>query len=98
MQTNANKRAQTQTNADFRLSEKGSKIKHRQDTILFKIITRMKLLSSNHLGDCSYSFQGSSEIICITVTVCLFFLQNAVTGNKSLQEFSRISGSYSYMT
>ena len=42
-------------------------------TILAKIITRMKLLVSNDLGDCSYSLQGSSELISITVTVSLFF-------------------------
>ena len=42
-------------------------------TILFKIISRMKLLFSNYLGDYSYSFQGSSELISITVTVSLFF-------------------------
>ena len=41
-------------------------------TILLKIITRMKLLFSNYLGDYSYSFQGSSELISITVTVSLF--------------------------
>ena len=49
-------------------------------------------------GDCSYSFQGSSELIRITVTVSLFLLQNAVTGNGSPQEFPRIFGNYSYMT
>ena len=38
-------------------------------TILFKIITRMKLLFSNYLGDYSYSFLGFSELIRITVTV-----------------------------
>ena len=43
-------------------------------TILFKIITRMELLFSNYLGDYSYSFQGSSELITITVTVSLFLL------------------------
>ena len=42
-------------------------------TILCKIITRMKLLFSNYLGGYSYSFQGSSELISITVTVSLFF-------------------------
>ena len=42
-------------------------------TILFKIITRMKLLFSNCLGGYSYSFQRSSELISITVTVPLFF-------------------------
>ena len=42
-------------------------------TILFKIITRMKLVFSNYLGD--YSFQRSSEIICITVTVSLFYIR-----------------------
>ena len=64
---------------------------------LFKIITRMKLLFSNYLGDYSYSFQGSSEIISITVTVSLFFLQNGVTGKKSPREFPSIFGNYSYM-
>ena len=66
-------------------------------TILFKIITRMKLLFSKYLGDYSYSFQGSSELISITVTVSLFFLQNGVTGNNFPQEFPRIFGNYSYM-
>ena len=66
-------------------------------TILVKIITRMKLLFSNRLGDYSYSFQGSSELISITVTISLFFLPNGVTGNNSPQEFSRVSGNYSYM-
>ena len=42
-------------------------------TIFFKIITRMKLLFSIYLGDYSYSFQGSSELISITVTVSWFF-------------------------
>ena len=57
---------------------------------LFKIITRMKLLFSNYLGDYSYSFQGSSEfLISITVTVSLFFLQNGVAGNNSPQEFPK---------
>ena len=42
-------------------------------TILFKRITRMKLLFSNYLGDYSYSFQGSSNSISITVTISLFF-------------------------
>ena len=41
-------------------------------TILFTIITRMKLLFSNCLGDCSYSCQGSFKLISITVTVSLF--------------------------
>ena len=60
-------------------------------TILFKIIARTKLLFSNYLGDYSYSFQGSSELITITVTVSLFFLQNGVTGNNSPQEFLKFS-------
>ena len=38
-------------------------------TILFKIITRMKLSFWDYLGDCSCSFQGSFELICVTVTV-----------------------------
>ena len=41
-------------------------------TIPFKIITRMNVLFSNYLGGYSYSFQGSSELISITVTVSLF--------------------------
>ena len=36
-------------------------------TILFKTITRMKLIFSNYFGDYSYSFQGSAELICSTV-------------------------------
>ena len=47
----------------------------------------MKVLFSNYLGDCSYSFQGSFELISITVTVSLFVLQNAVTGENSFREF-----------
>ena len=35
----------------------------------------MNLLFSNFLGDCSYSFQGSSELISITVTVSLFLAE-----------------------
>ena len=57
----------------------------------------MKLLFSNYLGDYRYSFQGSSELISITVTVSLFFLQTAITGNNSPQAFPRIFGYYSYM-
>ena len=49
-------------------------LKRATTTILLKIITRMKLLFSNYLGYYSYSFQGSSELISITVTVSLFFL------------------------
>ena len=37
--------------------------------------------------DCSYSFQGSVKLICITVTVSFRFLQNAVTENNSSQDF-----------
>ena len=54
-------------------------------TILFKITTRMKLSFSNYSGEYSYSFQGSVELICITVTVSLFFMQNAVTKKNSPQ-------------
>ena len=58
----------------------------------------MKLLFSNYLGDYSYSFQGSSELIRTTVTVSLFFFeQNAVTGKNSPREFSRMYCNYSYM-
>ena len=63
-------------------------------TILFKIITRMKLLFSNYLVDYSYSFQGSSELISITVTVSLFFWQNAspeIIPLRNSQEFSAIT-------
>ena len=66
-------------------------------TILFKVATRMKLLISNYLGDYSYSFQGSSEIIRITVTAALFFYETVVTGNQFPQQFSRIFCNYSYM-
>ena len=59
-------------------------------TILFKIITRIQFLFSKYLGDYSYSFQGSSELISITVKVSLFFLQNVVTGKNSPQAFSRM--------
>ena len=40
----------------------------------------MKFLFSNYLGDYSYGFKGSSELFSITVTVSLFFLQNAANG------------------
>ena len=45
----------------------------------------MKLLFSNYLGRYSYPFQGSFELISITVTVSLFFLRKAVTENNSPQ-------------
>ena len=38
-------------------------------TILFKIITRIKLLFSNYLGRYSYSFRARQELISVTVTV-----------------------------
>ena len=63
-------------------------------TILFKIITRMKLLFSNYLGGYSYSFRGASELISITVTVSLFFQLNALQERIPLgnsQEFSAIT-------
>ena len=68
--------------------------KKKAHTILFKIITRMKLLFSNYLGGYSYSFQGSSELISITVTVSLFFLQNAlqeIIPLRNFQEFLAIT-------
>ena len=37
-------------------------------TILFKIITRIKLLFSNYLGCYSYSFGARQELISVTVT------------------------------
>ena len=46
-------------------------------TILFKIITRMRLSFSNYLGDCSYNLQGSSELISITVTVSSFLAERS---------------------
>ena len=66
-------------------------------TILFKIIARMKLLFSNNLGDCSYGFQGSSELIGITVTVSLFFFENVVTGNNSFWGIKEFLCNSSYM-
>ena len=36
-------------------------------TILFKIITRIKLLFSNYLGRYSYSFRARQELISVTV-------------------------------
>ena len=59
--------------------------------------THESIIFELFFGDYSYSFQGSSELISITVTVSLFLLQSAVTGNNSPQEFSRILGNYSYM-
>ena len=59
----------------------GIRLKFSMCTILFKIITRMKLLFSIYLGGYSYSFQGSSELISLTVTVSLFFLAECITGN-----------------
>ena len=38
-------------------------------TILFKIITRIKLVFSNYLGRYSYSFRARQEFISVTVTV-----------------------------
>ena len=63
------------------------------NSILVKIITRMKLLFSNYLRDYSYCFQGFSERISITVTDS-FFVQNAVTGIiplRNSQDFSAIT-------
>ena len=64
----------------------------------FKIITRMNSLFPTYLWDYSFSFQASFESISITVTVSLFFQQNAVTGSNFPQEFSRIFCNYSYNT
>ena len=38
------------------------------DTILLKIITRIKLLFSNYFGRYSYSFRARQELISVTVT------------------------------
>ena len=45
------------------------KSESKQHTILFKIITRIKLLFSNYLGRYSYSFRARQELISATVTV-----------------------------
>ena len=65
----------------------------------FQITTRMKLLFSNCLGNYRYSFQGSSELISITVTVSLFFPRRAQLQEIFLspQEFSIIFCNCSYM-
>ena len=42
---------------------------HFSPTILFKIITRIKLLFSNYLGRYSYSFRARQELISVAVTV-----------------------------
>ena len=65
--------------------------------ILFKVSKRVKLLFLFYLGEYSYSFQGSYQLIRLTVTVSLFFWQNAVRGNNSSQEFASIFCNYSYM-
>ena len=44
-------------------------ITHTTFTILFKIITHIKLLCSNYLGRYSYSFRARQELIAVTVTV-----------------------------
>ena len=46
-----------------------------KSTILCQRITRMKLVFSNYSRDCSYSFQGSSELISVTVAVSLFLAE-----------------------
>ena len=55
----------------------------------------MKLLFSNHLGDCSYSFSGSVELICITVTVVLFAERSCRKQFPS--DFSTICCNYRYI-
>ena len=58
---------------------------------IFKIITRMKLLFSNYLGGYRYSFQGSSELISITVTASLLFSENTlqeIIAPRNSREFS----------
>ena len=62
-----------------------------QNYIFFKTIARMKLLFLNCLGDYSYSFQRSVELIYITVAISLFFicktqLQNIIS-HWNFQEF-----------
>ena len=51
----------------------------------------MKLLFSNCLGDCSYSFQGFSKLNSITVTVSLFLFSR-----MQLQERIRLRNSHEY--
>ena len=64
---------------------------------LDKIIIRLKLSLPSHLGDGSYSFKASSELICIAVTVSLLFYQNAVAGSNFPQEQSGIVRNESHM-
>ena len=42
-------------------------------TSLLKEVRVLKVILSNYLGGCSYSFQGSSELNSMTVTFSLFF-------------------------
>ena len=69
--------------------------------VLFKIITRMKLSFSNHLGDCSYSFQGSSELICIAVTVPVFFYEtmnlNSIRMHIYIYIYQKIAGNSKFI-
>ena len=55
--------------APKRLCSECSSLLYRENTILFKIITRIKLLISNYLGRYSYSFRARQELISVTVTV-----------------------------
>ena len=73
------------------------------NTIPLKIIIRMKSLFSNYLGDYSYSFRGSSELIGITqinrhhscsLLVCLEECSYRIF---LLRKFSRMFCNYSYM-
>ena len=52
-----------------------------------------EIFSFEFFRDCSYSFQGSVEFISITVTVSLFFQQNAVTGDNPPRAFQELSAS-----
>ena len=63
-------------------------------TVLFKIITRVKLLFSKNLGDYSYSFQGSSKS---ALQLQFVFLAECSYRDNSPQEFSRFFCDYSYM-
>ena len=66
--------------------------------ILLKINTRMKLLFSHYLGDCSYNFQGSFELISMALALQLQFpcsfsrmeLQKS-SSLRHFQEFSAIT-------
>ena len=66
-------------------------------TILFKIITRIKLLCSSFSRDYSYCFRGYFELISITVTVSLICLVECSCRRYFPQEFPRMFCNYTCM-